>query len=97
MAIEISTVLQRLSSIHAPPNLRSTPKPGDLDGKFDRWFDGGALKVVTGWNEYHFADGTLAYVPTTPELQIEIRFPSGAYVTISERDQASPGFTMLNQ
>ena len=97
MAIDLRTVLQRLSSIDSLPNLRSTPKRGDLDGTFDHWFDGGALKVVTGWNEYHFADGTLAYVPTTPTLQIEMRFPSGAYVTISEHAEASPSFTLLNQ
>ena len=97
MAVDLSSVLQRLSTVDSPPNLRSTPRPGDLHGKFDRWFDGGALKNVTGWNEYHFSDGTLAVVPTAPTLQVELRFPSGAYVLVHEQAKAPPSLALLGQ
>ena len=96
MPVELEAVLLHLSSIDSPQNLRSTRQPGDLDGKFDRWFDGGAMKVVTGWNEYHFADGTLAVVPTTPTLQIEMRLPSGVFVTVNEQRHAPPNFELLD-
>jgi len=97
MTIDLRTVLRQLSSIDSPPSLRSVPKPGDLNGKFDQWFDGGALKVVTGWSEYHFSDGTLAIVPTTATLLIEMRLPSGAYIIVSEQSKAPPNMALLNQ
>ncbi len=45
------------------PNERRTPKPGDLEGKYSRWFDGGAMKgghTGTGLR-FAFLDGSRAW------------------------------------
>jgi hypothetical protein len=96
MAVDLREVLDRLAAIESPPRLRTEPETNDLIGKFDQWFDGGALKVVTGWNEYHFANGSLAVVPSTPMLQIEIRLSSGAYIVLSEQSHAPPNIALIN-
>ena len=46
-----------LSLIADPPNLRARPQTGDLSGDYDRWFDGGAIRYITGSTQYVFADG----------------------------------------
>jgi hypothetical protein len=96
MALDLREVLNHLAAIASPPRLRMKPAKNDLNGKFDQWFDGGALKTVTGWHEYHFANGALAVVPSTPMLHIEIRFSSGAYIVLSEQSQAPPNIALLN-
>jgi len=95
MSVKFSAVSQILAKIDSPPGLRSKPDAGDLEGSFDQWFDGGAIRTVTGWTEYHFADGTLAVVPTTPTLQVEVRMPSGVYLTISEQSNAPTNFQLV--
>jgi hypothetical protein len=85
MSVDLGKVILVLSSIEQPPGLRSEPRPGDLKGEFDQWFDGGAIKHITGYSEYHYTDGTLAVVPVVPVLNVEIRLPSGECVTVSEQ------------
>jgi hypothetical protein len=97
MTINLRTVSRVLDSIETQPGLRAEHRPGDLDGHFDQWFDGGAVKFVTGWNEYHFVDGTFALIPTTPTLHVEIRLPSGSYVIVSEQRQAPPNIALLSR
>ena len=94
MSADLSTVTHVLSTIAAPPALRSQSRPGDLQGEFSRWFDGGAIKFLTGWSEYHFADGTVAIVPTVPSLRVDIRLPAGAYLSVSELSEAPPSFAL---
>ena len=83
-------VAQALQLVAVTPNKRETPIAGDLSGKFDFWFDGGACHVVTGWNEYHLADGTRVTVATTPLLSVAIRFSDGTRVNIQQESPASP-------
>lgn len=91
-AIDLGALAHILSLIAAPPGHRSERRSDDLQGAFDEWFDGGAIKHVTGWSEYHFADGTVAVVPVVPKLQVDIRFSSGAHVRISELSKVPPFF-----
>ena len=96
MRVDLPTVARVLSSIAQPPGLRSTPQVHDLKGEFESWFDGGAIKNVTGWSEYHFADGSVAIVPTTPHFHVDVRLPNGRYVSISEQSSTPPNFVLLN-
>ncbi len=92
MAADLGAVTRILASIESPRGLRSQSRKGDLQGAFDQWFDGGAVKHVTGWNEYHFADGTVAVVHGTLTLRIDIRVPAGQYVSIGELSSGRPPF-----
>ncbi len=78
------TVSRILWSIHAPPNRRDRPRPGDVPGEYSFWFDGGACQVITGSTRYVFADGTTASVAVMPQLMVAIRFPDGETVTIQQ-------------
>lgn len=92
MPLDLHAIADRLATIASPPRERNERYNGDVDGAFDRWFDGGAIKIVTGWNEYHFADGTLAIVATSSMLlHIEMRLPNGSYLTVAEQRKA-PAF-----
>jgi hypothetical protein len=62
-------VLQLVATL---PNRRSEPTSGDISGKFDFWFDGGAGRNITGWNEYDLVDGTRVTVETVPMLSMTI-------------------------
>jgi hypothetical protein len=75
-------VARILSVIADPPNLRTQPQAGDLSGDFDRWFDGGAIRYITGSTQYSFANGTLASVAVMPTLLVSITFASGERVGI---------------
>ena len=55
--VDIAHVMQVVGST---PNLRDAPAPGDLEGQFDRWFDGGAVRMVTGYNVYRLQSGARA-------------------------------------
>lgn len=90
MNTEFRAVADILSTISAPPGRRTQRRDGDVKGAFDEWFDGGAIRIVTGWNEYHFDDGSVAVVPTTPNLRVDIRLPTGDFVIISEQAKAPP-------
>ena len=67
-----SQVAEVLQLIATTPNKRKKPVAGDLPGEFDFWFDGGAGRLITGWNEYDLADGTRATVASIPVLSITI-------------------------
>lgn len=73
-----------LALIHTVPNRRERPLAGDLPGRYDFWFDGGACRVMTGWNEYTLADGVVAQVGINPTLSVTIRFPDGRRVHIQQ-------------
>lgn len=73
-----------LELIHSVPNRREKPLAGEVQGRFDFWFDGGACRVMTGWNEYTFADGVVAQVGVIPALSVTIRFPDGRRVHIQQ-------------
>lgn len=72
--VDPEDVADVLSVIGDPPNLRGAPRPYDLMGDFDEWFDGGAVKHKTGYSEYTLEDGTFATVEATPQLSVIIRF-----------------------
>lgn len=79
-------VARILGTIAAPPNLRSHPIPGDLSGRFDKWFDGGAVRIDTGVCTYQFADGTKVWVGAPlPWLSVTISFPDGRQVRIEQQ------------
>jgi len=79
-----------LLAIAAPPRRRKERRPGDVQGAYDEWFDGGAIKTVTGWKEYHFANGTVAIVHATLTLRADIRLPTGGFVIVTEQAGAPP-------
>jgi hypothetical protein len=71
-----------VSLIADPPRRRSQPQAGDLPGDLDRWFDGGALRYITGSTHYVFVDGSRASVAVMPTLVVSITFASGQRVGI---------------
>ena len=77
-------VAQVLQLIATMPNKRGQPIAGDLQGKFDFWFDGGAGQLITGWNEYDLADGTRVTVGAVPALSVTIKFLNGSRVRIQQ-------------
>lgn len=75
-----------LWSIHAPPNRRERPVPGDMEGDYSFWFDGGACRVITGSTRYEFRDGTVASVSVMPRLGVWIRFANGQTVSVTQEE-----------
>ena len=69
---EVAAVLSTLARIGAQ---RDKPRPGDLIGAFDAWFDGGAIRYQTGVTEYHLADGTSVGVLVVTRLELSVVFP----------------------
>jgi hypothetical protein len=88
MPVDLRVLSGILSTVASPPGLREEPRAQDLKGDFHRWFDGGAIKNVTGWQEFHFADGTLAVLSGSLLFGLSVRLPSGTWVTIRERAEA---------
>lgn len=80
----LDDIARILSLIHAPPNLRQQPRPGDIEGDFDEWFDGGARQFVTGHTQYQFSDGSSAVVQVTPKLHLSIRCSNGETVHLQQ-------------
>jgi hypothetical protein len=78
---QVAEVLQRIATI---PNKREQPIAGDTPGMFDFWFDGGAGRIITGWNEYELTDGTHVTVGTVPALSVAIKFPDGSRVRVEQ-------------
>lgn len=75
-----------LELICAVPNKRDKPLPGDLEGRFDFWFDGGASIEMTGWRRYQFRDGVVAEVGScNPVLDVSICFPDGRRVHVQQQ------------
>jgi len=82
--VDEEAVARILLSIATTPNRRARPNPGDLSGSFDFWFDGGAAGMITRWTQYEFADGTRAKRGVVPGLSVEIQFPNGCAVVVSQ-------------
>ena len=84
-----SEVLEKLSVICSPPHYRERPAHGDLKGRFDFWFDGGACSMETGGiTTYQFKNGDKVVVydlcirPHT--LEIVMSFSDGRQVAITQ-------------
>jgi hypothetical protein len=83
--VDEATVADVLRCIGAPPNKRARPKAGDLVGRYDFWFDGGAAKIETGYIEYSFVSGMRATVRAPiPALSVRIDLPNGCRVTVQQ-------------
>lgn len=74
--VDPEDVADVLALIADPPNLRQAPKPYDLAGHFDEWFDGGAVRHADAYSEYVLEDGVIATVEDTEVLSVIIRFGS---------------------
>ncbi len=78
-------VAEILDLIATVPNRRSEPLPGDPQGPYDYWFDGGACEVQTGVCVYVLADGTVVDVgDPVPALSVSILFTDGRRVRIQQ-------------
>lgn len=82
--ISASEIADILHTIETLPNLRSHPQEGDLDGDYDEWFDGGAVRHVTGYNEYEFHNGVRVWWHVLPYLSITIELANGESVHIKQ-------------
>lgn len=79
---DVARILQQIANAKARP----TPKRKDLEGDYDAWFDGGAIRYVTGTTEYHFADGAFAGVAITSGiLSVVIRLPDGRVASVVQQ------------
>jgi hypothetical protein len=67
-----------LTLMSAHKNYRDKPLAHDLDGDFDQWFDGGAVKYDTGISKWTLADGTTAEMIVCPGADISITLPGRA-------------------
>jgi hypothetical protein len=86
--VTADVVARIVKLVHRPPNIRNEPLAGDLKGDFDHWFDGGAVKVFTGWIEYTFTDGSRAHTAVTPMFNVTIDLPDGRQIEVREREEA---------
>lgn len=82
--VRADDVARILSVIASPPNRRKKPLAGDMEGEFDEWFDGGAVRFITGKTEYHFSDGTRAAVGVFDYLAVIIIFSNGDTVEVTQ-------------
>jgi hypothetical protein len=77
-------VARILTAMSDPPNPRTMPNRGDLQGNFDLWFDGGAVKHDTGISRYAFTDGASAVTGSSLRLAVEIELPGGRRIDVTE-------------
>ena len=75
----IAKVGKVLTLMSASPNYRNRPLAHDLQGDFDMWFDGGAVKRDTGVSSWTFTDGTTATMVVSPGADIFITLPGRAH------------------
>lgn len=84
--VDEEQVITILAAIVDPPNRRDDPLPGDLEGDFDFWFDGGACVGHTGTQHFVFSDGTrVVSVFPAAWLHIIVEFADGRIVEIRQR------------
>lgn len=83
--VDIRRIAEILALIDAQPNRREQPIKTDLKGTYDFWFDGGACRVVTGYTEYAFADGTKVLRGVLRFFNLTIIFPDGIVIEMSQR------------
>jgi hypothetical protein len=80
--LEVADILHRIATT---PNRRNEPITGDVQGRFDFWFDGGAGKIETGYVEYQFANGARAVVGSpVPALSVTITLANGSRVRVQQ-------------
>lgn len=80
--LNIGKVAHILELIATQPNRRNRPQKGDIKGDFHAWFDGGAVRVVTGYTVYEFTDGTRVTTHTLPYLNFKIEFCDGICIDV---------------
>lgn len=78
----VARVLQLAATM---PGRRDRPRPGDLEGPHDVWFDGGACRYLTSVNAFEFADGSSAWLSTTSlRLKGGVTLASGETVSFEQ-------------
>ncbi len=85
--IDPKDLVRILALVSEQPNQRSKPLPGDLEGDYDQWFDGGAVTMQTGLTIFKLMDGTKVTTGTFPWLNFTAEFPNGSKVTIEQEHQ----------
>lgn len=82
---DLSALVHVLSLVARAPR-RTEPRPGDIEGDYDAWFDGGAMSHDTDFNRFHFADGAEAWLGTSSSrLHGGVRLASGEVVTFEQQ------------
>ena len=84
--IEVAQILHTIATL---PNRRTRPQEGDLEGDYDEWFDGGAVRHVTGYNVYEFRNGVRATWDVLPHLSVSIELANGARIGVKQAQLAS--------
>lgn len=79
---QVARILQLIATV---PNRREVEQPGDLEGDYDFWFDGGAIELITGTTRFVFQDGTIAEVAVVPTLSLNINFRDGHVVKVQQQ------------
>lgn len=82
---QVARILQLIATV---PNRREVRQPGDLEGVYDFWFDGGAIELITGTTRFVFQDGTVAEIDVVPTLSLHIDFPNGHVVKVHQQHGA---------
>lgn len=93
LSAELRCVADGLRCIAEPPNRRQSPVDGDIAGRFDFWFDGGACRAETGLTRFLFVSGMTAQYPVTPGLNITFEFPNGARILL---ERVPPNCSLSN-
>ena len=78
---QVARILQLIATV---PNRSEVRGPGDLEGDYDFWFDGGAIQLITGTTRFVFQDGTIAEVAVVPTLSLHIDFRDGRVVEVHQ-------------
>ncbi len=79
---EVARIMQLMYEM---PGRRDRPKEGDLEGKYDVWFDGGACDHLTSINSFTFADGSTAWLSSVSlGLKGGVRLASGEVVNFEQ-------------
>lgn len=85
--VELHEVAQVIHLVTNRPNSRHRPRGGDLEGRFDLWFDGGAVKHQTGHSNYVLNDGTRVMEHVLRYFALTIRFPDGETVKVTQEER----------
>jgi hypothetical protein len=89
----LTNLLQQLDN---PGTIRDTPRPDDLQGDYDGWFDGGAFEDLTGHRTYFFKDGSEITIGSFYKIAMTIRLPNGAELDLTERGDKKLAREILN-
>lgn len=89
--VGIAEVARILALVADPPNPRKVRLQGDLEGDYDEWFDGGAVRYHTGHTDYALADGARAFVIGLGWLSVSVWLPDGRRVqVVQEQPEGFP-------